>query len=369
MKLAIFTGPSGGHFYPALAFAEAFQKSHPVARLLFITGERGRFLADKAQSQFEGPFDFLPDFPFPRPQQPDFIIRVLPFLLKLAQAFSKSEKILSDFRPDLSVGFGSYVAFPALCVSRRRKIPTLIHEQNRRMGKTNAWLVRLSDKVALSFDEDSVTPNHPTRVMTGLPLRSSLVECSLRRELTTPPLLPPGRFRILIVGGSQGSQSLNRLWKETIECFSDEEKKGLAVIHITGRNDFESFKAMYLKKGIEALVFAYHERMEELYPEADLAITRAGAGTLFELALFGLPAIVFPYPYAEGHQELNARYFAERGGIRLRREAECVPERFKKEICELRESGTLRNHMSESLKRLARPQAAQRLVEVAEGLL
>lgn len=362
MKLAIFTGPSGGHFYPALAFAEAFQESHPDARLLFVTGERGRFLAEKAKGRFKGQFEFLADFPFPRPRQPDFIIRALPFLLKLAQAFAKSKKILDDFKPDLSVGFGSYVAFPALWVSRRKKIPTLIHEQNRKMGKANAWLARLSDKIALSFEEGS-------GIVTGLPLRSSLVERSLRTGRAEPSLFGPGRFRILVVGGSQGSQSLNRLWKETVECFSDEEKKGLAVIHITGGDDFETFKAMYPKKGIEALVFAYHERMEELYSEADLAITRAGAGTLFELALFGLPAIVFPYPHAEGHQELNARYFEERGGVILRREGEGAPVRLKKEILELINPQSLRNRMSAHLRGLARPDAARRLVEVAEGFL
>ncbi len=365
MKLAIFAGPTGGHFYPALAFAEAFQKTHPDARLLFVTGERGRFLAKSAGGQFKGWFEFLPDFPFPRPGRPDFIIRAFPFLLKLTRAFIRSGEILNDFKPDLSVGFGSYVAFPGLWVSRKKKIPTLIHEQNRKMGKANARLTRLSDKVALSFDPEPARASDSAYVVTGLPLRRSLVEYSLKKE----SVKPSKRFRILVVGGSQGSQSMNRLWKEALGLFSDEEKKGLAVIHITGETDCEVFKAMYPEKGIEALVFPYHERMEELYSDADLAVTRAGAGTLFELALFGLPAIVFPYPYAEAHQELNARYFEEQGGLLIRHESELTPAQFKEEILELMKSQDRRNRMSRQLKELAQPHAAEQLVQTAESLL
>ena len=126
---------------------------------------------------------------------------------------------------------------------------------------------------------------------------------------------------------------------------------------------------MYFKKGIEALVFDFHERMEELYPEADLALTRAGAGTLFELALFGLPGIVLPYPHADGHQELNARYFSGQGALVLLPEEEASPEKLRQEILKLMNSETLRTRMSAHLKRLAKPDASERLVKAAESLL
>ena len=126
---------------------------------------------------------------------------------------------------------------------------------------------------------------------------------------------------------------------------------------------------MYLNEGIEASVFGFHEKMEELYAASDLALTRAGAGTLFELALFGLPAIVVPYPHADSHQEDNARYFEKEGALVVLKEKEATPERLRGHLLSLVHSPEARRKMSENLKRLARPRAAEDLVRAAEALL
>ena len=370
MRLAIFAGPSGGHFYPALAFAQGFQKSHPEARIVLVTGERGRFLVEKAKGYLAGAeFQFLADCPFPRETGLKFFFRFLVFLLKFAEALLKSEEILSTFSPDLCVGFGSYVAFPGIIASRRRKIPTLIHEQNRKMGQANLWLAGFVDTVALSFKEGEVFSSSPARIATGLPLRSALLDCGFQANRADSPFLSSGKIRVLVVGGSQGSRSLNHLWRRTLERFSNEEKRQIAVIHITGRHDYEAVKTMYVEEGIEAHVFDFYERMEEIYSEADIAVTRAGASTLFELALFGLPAVVVPYPHAEGHQEANALYFEERGAAVLVLEKRGASESMKREISGLMYSKSIRSRMSENLKRLARPDATEKLVETADAIL
>ena len=368
MKVALFAGPSGGHLYPALAFAEIFKKRHPEASLLMVTGERGKFLAEKSGRDLTLEFEFLPDCPFPRPNQPDFLIRLFPFLSKLVRAFLKSGKILDSFQPDLSVGFGSYAAFPGLLGSWRRKIPILIHEQNQKMGRANAWLACFAAKVALSFEEAGKFSIEGRAVPTGLPLRSSLVEAAMQKNSLSSPPLASEDLKILILGGSQGSSALNRLWMETFEHFSHEEKSRMAVIHITGEKDFEFVKTMYLSQGIQAQVFAFYEQMEKLYPQADLGVTRAGASTLFELALFGLPALVIPYPHADGHQDLNARYFEKEGAAWVIPERECTVVRLKEKILKLSSLET-RKRLSQNLRRLARPEASEKLAEVAEELL
>lgn len=367
MKIAIFTGPTGGHFYPALAFLEAFKRNHPQARILLVTGRRGRFLVEKARGQVDFEFDFLPDFPFPRPGPMSFFIRFPLFLLQLAKAFLKAEKILDRFKPELAMGFGSYVSFPGLVASFRRKIPTLIHEQNRVMGRANKRLVCFAQGVALSFEPEKGKPVPKRFVVSGLPLRASLVRAA---QVAPPKSTPVGRNRIkiLVVGGSQGSESLNRLWNGVIRSLSNEEKLRIAVIHITGEKNYEAIKAMYSASKIEAMAFPFHERMEEIYSEADLAVTRAGASTLFELALFGLPAVVVPYPHADGHQEENACYFENRGGIFLLPEGRCTVEHLKRYIFEIAVSQTLRNRMSMNLRHLARADASEKLVEWAEKL-
>jgi len=377
-------GPSPG---PELASNEAErvrremeQEKQEEARIRKMEEEAERE-RQRQRERIEAEFEFLPDFPFPRPSRIDFVVRIPPFLLKLVQAFSKVEKILDAFKPDLSIGFGSYIAFPGLWVSKRRGIPTLIHEQNLKVGRANAWLTHWVDRIALSFHggamQESPLREFPLRskiTVTGLPLRRALVELAAQTKnggaRAASPLFPtPSRMRLLIAGGSQGSQSLNRLWAEALEHFSDEERLKIAVIHITGENDFEFFQKMYLTKGIDSQVFPFYEEMERLYSEADLALTRAGASTLFELALFGIPAVVVPYPFADAHQEVNARYFEKEEALLCVSEDECTPWRLKQSVCELLDSHGLRKRLSENLRRLACRNAAERLVEVAEEVI
>ncbi len=362
MKAAIFTGPTGGHFFPALAFCEALKNLKPDTQILLVTSLRAYDLVEKAKERVEADFEYLSDFPLPRANRADFLIRIVPFLINLGQSFSKTKQILNQFKPDITVGFGSYISFPGLWISRQINIPTLVHEQNWKMGKANRRLARKATRVALSFDpgKDSLPQKFQ---VTGLPLRESLVRSAQEKKRREPAVFPDHQFRILIVGGSQGAHSLNQLWMGALERFSHEEKSKLAVIHITGRMDFESVKTMYLSKQINALVIPFHEHMEEVYPEADLAVTRAGAGTLFELAAFGLPAVVVPYPHAEAHQEHNARYFKKAGAIRVIHQNDS-PSLLKDAVSELMNSKDLRDHMSQSLRRLSVSDAGSRLAKL-----
>ena len=369
MRIVIFTGPTGGHFYPALAFAQAFKEKHPEGALLFVTSQRGRPLTQKAGARLDARFESLPDFPFPNVRLVDFIVGFPSFLLKLAQAFYKTGKIFEEFKPDLTVGFGSYASGPAILWSRWRKTPSLMHEQNRTMGQSNTWALGFVDRAALSFEPDEHPIQNPKIMVTGLPLRRALVDRALAPSASRARLFGTDRFRLLILGGSQGSRALNRLWGACFSGLPREEKMKLAVIHITGAQDYENTKAMYLADGVEAQVFSFHDGMEELFPQADLAITRAGAGTLFELALFGLPSVVVPYPHAGGHQDSNARYFESKGGVVRIPEAEATGERLAREIMTLMKTPVLREQMSNHLRKLARPEAAGMLVEAAEALI
>lgn len=391
MRVAIFAGPTGGHLFPALAFAEALRKKFPESKVLLVTGERGcpllapviaRRHSEQGRSNLRDCFvvplrqepwrsgtprndegvEFLPDFPFPRPNGFEFFVRFPRFLIKLAGGFRRSRELLERFRPELAVGFGSYLSFPGLWLSRRRRIPILIHEQNRRLGWANAWLARGADRVAVSFEETK-------GILTGFPLRSALVEAAAQRKEKNAVRRDRERLKILVLGGSQGSRSLNGLWKNALAYFTSEEKSRMAVIHITGEKDFKTIQTMYRSAALEASVFPFHPRMEEIYSEVDLAFTRAGAGTLFELALFSIPALVVPYPHASRHQGENAECFEREGAVRLLPESEASPIRLRNEMAGLMNSESLRSQLSEGLKRLARPDAAERLVETACQLL
>lgn len=369
MKVAVFTGPTGGHFFPALAFLESFRERNPNTEFLFVTSRRGEGLVEAHRSRIQGEIAFLSDFPFPRPRGIDFLIRFPGFLLKLANAFCETRKLLKTFNPNVTIGFGSYVSFPGIWESRRKKIPTLIHEQNRRMGRANRWLARQAGRIALSFGDNNLLPPTQAKEVVGLPLRSSLVEASREKKRDSTPLSAAERVKILIVGGSQGSHSLNRLWMEAFSLFSREEKCRLAVIHITGKEDFEMVQTAYANETTETWVVPFHSAMEELYSSADLALTRAGASTLFELALFGLPAVVLPYPHADRHQEENARFFADEGAVVLLKEEECDGKKLKDQVWELVKSSSMRNWLRTNASRLARPDSAERLAQLAEVMI
>ena len=368
MKVVVFAGPTGGHFFPALAFLEAFKKRYPQANVMLVTGFRGYALGEKAKRQTEVELGFIQDFPLPRPSR-EFLIRFPVFLIKMAQAFVRAAGILWRFKPDLCVGFGSYAAFPGVLLAHFWKVPTLIHEQNIKLGRANAWLSRWADQVTLSFEsQEQDTYSRPV-VVTGYPIRYSLIKESGEKRYRDRVFTPESRLRILLVGGSQGSQSINRIWAEIILSLSDEEKSKMAVFHITGENDLERFKQMYSTERIEAEVFPFYERMEELYSKADMAITRAGAGTLFELALFGLPAVILPYPHADGHQEANAQYFEKQDAVLLIPEHEASPTRLKEAVFELIKSPALRSRLSQNVTRLGQRNASEKLVDTSEQLL
>lgn len=366
MKIAIFTGPSGGHFFPAVAFVESFRASRPGARILLVTGKRGAGLVKGVKNQIQAEFDFLPDFPFPGIRGRDFLLRWTPFLVRLGVAFLKTVFLLLRFRPDLTLGFGSYTSFPGILVSRFLGIPCLIHEQNQQAGKANVWLARAAQGIAVSFEETEKLKGNGKIFWTGLPLRRTLVKRAAQKSPVKTGGSGARKLKILVLGGSQGSRFLNRFVLKTLAEIPPEEKEKIAVIHITGTQCYEWINKQYQKTGIEAEVIAFCESMEACYADADLAIARAGANTLFELALFGVPSIVIPYLHADAHQVQNARFFERHGAVVYFSETDAAPQRLKDEILDLTGSEKKRSRLSENMKSLSGPDAGDRLAEWAD---
>lgn len=302
---------------------------------------------------------YLEEFPFPS----GISLRSMTFLLQLPKAFLASANLLLRFKPDVCAGFGSYVSFPGIFLASLFRIPTLIHEQNLIPGKATRLLASRVTSVAVSFEE-TLSGKLDGRTVTGLPLRSPLRESAKKRQ--------PGKrekFCVLVVGGSQGAQRLNGLFLEALEGLNSEEKKKIAVIHIAGTNDYTRVGESYKKMEIESDVFPFHEKMQELYLRADMAVTRAGANTLFELSLFRLPAIVVPYPYAEAHQAANAAYFEFRQAIVFKNQDTLSAHDLRREILRLMNSPEDCERLSENIAEIYSAEAEERLVDLAENLI
>ncbi|MFH1208595.1 MAG: UDP-N-acetylglucosamine--N-acetylmuramyl-(pentapeptide) pyrophosphoryl-undecaprenol N-acetylglucosamine transferase [Candidatus Omnitrophota bacterium] len=361
MRLVVYAGPTGGHVFPAQSFSEGFRRRFPDSRIDLVTCRRAKSLIDKMPQEIFSSVSYLPEFGFPggfswKTLKPFFLF---PYLFLWTFFFLKQTK------PDLCVGFGSFVSYPGMMAAHGLGIPTLIHEQNKVPGKATHWLLPHMDVVAESFEGTQFLRKPKELHTTGLPLRSFIVDAAMRAGGGSVPRL----FTLLVVGGSQGAQGLNAVVTDAIAALSDEERSKIAVIHITGKQDQSWVEERYERLALSCEVHEFYGAMDELFKKADLAITRAGANTLFELAVFGVPAFVIPYPHAGGHQKYNAQGFAEKGGLIFHEEDSGAKGWLVEHLRSAIEDPRSLAGIARSMKMLSRPEATEGLIEIARKLI
>lgn len=311
--ILVFSGPSGGHLFPAQAFAEAICADQPNLRIVLVTSVRAQKLCEKFPAGLFFQVEYLPEFGFPSGVSPAMVRAAF----RIPLAIIRTWKLISRTQPCLCVGFGSFVAYFGVLFSVWRKIPTLIHEQNQIPGKATRMLQNWVKSVAVSFPETGFRKEPNEVFVTGLPIRRDL-----REEITAMEDRPSQPFTVLVCGGSQGSSFLNGAVLRAFEILSTEERAQFAVIHITGQEQDRRVRDAYRELAVNAEVYPFFEKMRLVYNRAHMAISRAGANSSFEQALYGIPTAFIPYPHAEGHQLDNARFFCERGGALMHEQNE-----------------------------------------------
>ncbi len=358
--IALFSGPSGGHLFPALACAEMLKKEHGPVELYLFTSQKTQQLPFHLPSNLFAQIIYLPNFPSPQ----GISLKSLIFLLKLSFAFVQSFLQLIKIQPDVSVGFGSYSSFPGMLVSHWMGIPTVIHEQNVMPGKANAMLVKKVDCVAVTFDETFATMSLKKRVLTGLPLRAAIVEAARQKAVRDS-----SKLQILVVGGSQGARKINSTFFESFKILVLEKQKRVAVNHITGETDFESVSKQYETLEVDAKVHRFFEKIEELYSQTDIVISRAGANTLSEIAAFELPAVVIPYPHANAHQKANVDAFVSAGAMLICEEHDLDVNRLATLLKKLIEDDEARDGLKKNLKRFRKIDGSENLANLIIQLI
>jgi len=356
MRLIIAGGGTGGHIFPALAIAEEFEAQGTDNQALFIGARAGleaELLKDKNVKLIRGG-------KFSGMGRLNKIKGLGESLIGVFQAIS----IIREFKPQVILGVGGYVSVPVVIAGFLMRKKIAIQEQNSYPGLANRFLALLSDRVFLSFAPAKKFFRFTKEgkfIVAGNPLRRKLVEELKSNE--TEDKKGNSTFRILVVGGSQGAKRLNQLMMEAL-AYLEEIREKIKVVHMTGAHLSEELKQAYRQKRVKAEVKKFIEDIGKEFKQADLVISRSGAGAIFELAMAGKPGILIPYPYsANQHQVLNARYLTDQGAGLMFLEKDLDAKKLADAILQLFEHPEQRAEMGKKARSLAIPEASKTIVE------
>ena len=363
VRLLICAGGTGGGVSPALAVLEKLEVAsleHANLQLanleLLWVGSKDGMEADLVQRHG------IPYTEIHAAGLHGVGLRTLPKnLVKLARGLFESYKILREFKPDVLFFTGGYMAVPMALAGWR--IPSLLFVPDILPGVALQFLAWFSDRITVSAETAIANFPRPSRVVeTGYPIRSDLAQWD--KESACEALgLDAEKSILMIVGGSKGARSIN----DAVLANLSELLELTQIIHISGKLDWakvedrqKSFKGNQAKN---YFVFDYlHEKMGAALASADLVISRAGASSLGEFPLFGLPAILVPYPYAWRYQKVNAEYLSEKGAAILV-EDENLEEDLLPLVDDLFSNPQKLDAMRVAMKEEARPNAAKKIAE------
>ena len=351
MNAIIACGGTGGHLFPGIAVAEVLRdRGHEV--LLFVSEKEIDSLALSTRSQFK--FEKLPTVGFPSLYSP----RIFGFVRRFTESLSLCRSIYQKFKPQVVLGMGGFTSTAPILAGRIRGISTLVHESNAIPGKANRLAGKMVGAVLLGFKEAAQFFPKVRTEITGTPIRNELQR--LDRQAARQKLgLEPNLITMLVMGGSQGASGINQAMIKALPFFKNAP---MQVIHLSGARDEKHVADNYRREQIPAIVAAFHHHMQEVYSASDFAVARAGAASLAELAFFGLPSVLIPFPYAaDDHQTRNAEIFAHAGAAFVLKESELTPESLSQKVRAMVDHPEQLRRMSEKCASLAPRDAANRV--------
>lgn len=356
-KFIISGGGTGGHIYPAIAIADALKKRYPQAEFLFV-GAQDRMEMEKvpkAGYRIEGLWI--------SGIQRKLTLANMMFPVKVMSSLLKSAKIIKNFKPDAVIGTGGFASGPLLKMGTRKKVPALIQEQNSYAGITNKLLGKNVQKICVAYDGMEKFFPASKIVKTGNPVRQDLLDIESKKDKALAAFdLDPGKPVLLVLGGSLGARTINRLIAEKLEVITDQ---GFQVIWQTGKLYYEEYKSRATNN---AKVMAFIDKMDLAYAGADIIISRAGAGSVSELCIVGKPVLFIPSPnVAEDHQTKNALAITEKNAALMLRESEL--EKFEDTFAAMATDKEKQNNLSRNIKALALPNATEDIVDEIEKLI
>ncbi|MEI6900702.1 MAG: undecaprenyldiphospho-muramoylpentapeptide beta-N-acetylglucosaminyltransferase [Bacteroidota bacterium] len=356
IRIIISGGGTGGHVFPAIAIANAIKKRDPDADILFI-GAKGKMEMHKVPAAgFE--IRGLPISGFHR----KLTLRNLSFPFKLLYSMFESANIIREFEPDAVIGVGGYASGPALQSATRKKIPTLIQEQNSYPGVTNKILAPKADKICVAYEGMERFFPAEKIILTGNPVRQDLQDLQNKKEEAIRYFsLKNDKTTLLVFGGSLGARTINT---SIVSCLKNKlTNANIQVIWQTGKGYYyDNSIDPSFSENPDVRIFPFIDRMDLAYACADIIISRAGAITISELCIVGKPSILIPSPnVAEDHQTKNAETLFQKNAAIILKNSE-APEKLEEAILSLSRNKDLQKTLSDNIKKLAVTNAADRIV-------
>ncbi|MDR7209359.1 undecaprenyldiphospho-muramoylpentapeptide beta-N-acetylglucosaminyltransferase [Flavobacterium piscis] len=357
-KFILSGGGTGGHIYPAIAIANELKLQFPDAEFLFVGAKDKMEMQKVPQAGYEIKGLWIAGI------QRKITLQNMMFPFKLISSLWDSNKIIRNFKPNVVIGTGGFASGPLLRAAGSAGIPTVIQEQNSFPGITNKLLSKKANAICVAYENlERFFPKEKI-VLTGNPVRQDLIDISSKRdEAIAFYNLDPNKKTLLVLGGSLGARRVNQLIEKELEHILSQD---IQIIWQCGKLYFEDYKKYNLP---DVKVVDFIERMDFVYAAADVIISRAGASSVSELCIVGKPVIFIPSPnVAEDHQTKNAQAVVDAKGAILLKESE-LESQFNIVFEALLKDKDKQNQLSESIKKLAKPNATKAIAEEIKKLL
>jgi UDP-N-acetylglucosamine--N-acetylmuramyl-(pentapeptide) pyrophosphoryl-undecaprenol N-acetylglucosamine transferase len=342
LRLLIAASGTGGHLFPALGVAQQLKDCH--IEWLGVPNRLEQTLVPKEYKLHSIPVEGF---------QERFSLKTIKIGLGLISSVFQVRKILVQNKIDAILTTGGYIAGPSIVAARWQGIPVIFHEANFIPGKVTRFFGSWCHTVALGFEGTAqYFPNLPT-LYVSTPVRNEFLSPQ-PLDLPIPPEVP----LIVVAGGSQGAVALNKIVRQVALSWLE---MGAYIVHLTGENDPDTAALQHP----QYLALPFYNNMAGLLQRANLAISRAGAGTLTELAITSTPSILIPYPYAaEDHQSYNAKVFGDAGAAFVYRQSDLSASVLETRVLELLKAPELLETMAHKSAELALVNSAELLANL-----
>ena len=359
MRVILSGGGTGGHIYPALALAEVIKQHDPDAEFLYVGSERG--VESNIVPKTGMAFKQLAVQGFSRSLSLENIQTVRLFL----KAVKQSKKIIKDFKPDVVVGTGGYVAGAVVYAAQRMHIPTVIHEQNSVAGVTNKFLARGATKIGVAFSVAQAQFPADKVTLVGNPRAQQVAQ--LKSTFSWQTLgLRDDKPTLLIFGGSQGAPAINL---SVIAAINDFNTRAYQVVIVTGPKRYDNVIRLLEEQGISAAdnvrIVPYIDNMPEVLAQTTAIVSRAGATSIAEITALGIPSILVPSLHVTGdHQTKNAKSLVDAGAALIIPEPELDGQALIAAADQLLLDTTTSDKMAAQATKVGMPDAGDRLYQL-----